>query len=111
MVGIEFTPSRGTSLGVEWELQELKDRLLYRQSIETARCLHEGVLRAVHDANIGSIHGIGFPAWTGGALRFIYSEPQRFFARAAELAQRHGARFAVSDELRATIERHEPRYD
>jgi 3-hydroxyacyl-CoA dehydrogenase / enoyl-CoA hydratase / 3-hydroxybutyryl-CoA epimerase len=69
------------------------------------------VLTAVHDANIGSIHGIGFPAWTGGALRFIYSEPERFFARAAELAQRHGPRFAVSDELRATIERHEPRYD
>jgi 3-hydroxyacyl-CoA dehydrogenase / enoyl-CoA hydratase / 3-hydroxybutyryl-CoA epimerase len=97
--------------GVAWQLQELKDRLLYRQSIETARCLHEGVLTAVHDANIGSIHGIGFPAWTGGALRFIYSEPERFFARAAELAQRHGPRFAVSDELRATIERHEPRYD
>jgi 3-hydroxyacyl-CoA dehydrogenase / enoyl-CoA hydratase / 3-hydroxybutyryl-CoA epimerase len=97
--------------GVAWQLQELKDRLLYRQSIETARCLHEGVLTAVHDANIGSIHGIGFPAWTGGALRFIYSEPQRFFARAAELARRHGQHFAVSDELRATIERHEPRYD
>jgi 3-hydroxyacyl-CoA dehydrogenase / enoyl-CoA hydratase / 3-hydroxybutyryl-CoA epimerase len=97
--------------GVAWQLQELKDRLLYRQSIETARCLHEGVLTAVHDANIGSIHGIGFPAWTGGALRFIYSEPQRFFARAAELARRHGQHFAVSDELRATIESHEPRYD
>ena len=41
--------------------QELKDRLLYRQAIETARCLEENVLTTVHDANIGSIFGIGFP--------------------------------------------------
>jgi 3-hydroxyacyl-CoA dehydrogenase/enoyl-CoA hydratase/3-hydroxybutyryl-CoA epimerase len=68
------------------------------------------VLTTVHDANVGSIQGIGFPAWTGGALRFIYSDPARFFARAAELARRHGERFAPSDAVRATIERHEPRY-
>ncbi|MDB5861507.1 MAG: enoyl-CoA hydratase/isomerase family protein, partial [Ramlibacter sp.] len=57
---------------VTWELQDLKDRLLYRQSVETARCLAEGVLTSVHDANIGSIFGIGFPGWTGGAMQFIY---------------------------------------
>ena len=55
--------------GGAWDMQALKDRLLYRQAIETTRCL-EGVLTSVHDANIGSIFGIGFPAWTGGALQF-----------------------------------------
>jgi 3-hydroxyacyl-CoA dehydrogenase / enoyl-CoA hydratase / 3-hydroxybutyryl-CoA epimerase len=97
--------------GVEWNLQELKDRILYRQAIETARCLHESVLTSVHDANIGSVYGIGFPAWTGGALRFIYSDSQRFYARAAELARHHGPRFDVSADVRATVERHEPQYD
>ena len=29
-----------------------------------SRCLDEGVLRSVPDANIGSIFGIGFPPWT-----------------------------------------------
>ena len=66
------------------DIEELKQRLLYRQSIETARCLAEGVLTSVHDANIGSIFGIGFPAWTGGAMQFIASEGrERFFANAA----------------------------
>jgi 3-hydroxyacyl-CoA dehydrogenase/enoyl-CoA hydratase/3-hydroxybutyryl-CoA epimerase len=89
------------------DLAEMKDRLLYRQSIETARCLAEGVLTSAHDANIGSILGIGFPAWTGGALQFIYSEGvDRFTARAAELAARHGPRFALADDVRATIDRH-----
>ncbi|HZN48201.1 MAG TPA: 3-hydroxyacyl-CoA dehydrogenase NAD-binding domain-containing protein, partial [Ramlibacter sp.] len=56
--------------GAAWDLQELKDRLLYRQAVETARCLSEGVLTSVHDANVGSIFGIGFPGWTGGAMQF-----------------------------------------
>ncbi len=86
------------------DVGELKQRLLYRQSIETARCLAEGVLRSVAEANIGSIFGIGFPAWTGGAIQFIASEGRdRFLANAAALAARHGERFAVSDQVRAAL--------
>ena len=82
---------------VSADVDELKQRLLYRQSIETARCLAEGVLTSVAEANIGSIHGIGFPAWTGGAMQFIASEGrERFIANAAALAARHGDRFLVS---------------
>jgi 3-hydroxyacyl-CoA dehydrogenase/enoyl-CoA hydratase/3-hydroxybutyryl-CoA epimerase len=93
----------------ETDIAELKDRLLYRQSIETARCLAEGVLGSVHEANIGSIFGIGFPAWTGGAMQFIASEGRaRFEARADALAARHGERFALTPEVRATIARHVP---
>jgi 3-hydroxyacyl-CoA dehydrogenase/enoyl-CoA hydratase/3-hydroxybutyryl-CoA epimerase len=96
---------------VEWSIDELKDRLLYRQAVETARCLHEGVLRTVHDANVGSIFGIGFPAWTGGALQFVYGMGvERFAARANELAQRHGAGFALDDAVLATLRSHQPRY-
>ena len=82
----------------------LSRRFLYRQSIETARCLAEGVLSSAHEANIGSIFGIGFPAWTGGAIQFIASEGrERFLARADELADRYGERFALSPEVRAAI--------
>ncbi len=80
---------------IDVDIEELKDRLLYRQAIETARCLEEGVLTAVHDANIGSIFGIGFPAWTGGALQFInHVGLRRFVERAESLAKKHGPRFA-----------------
>ena len=90
--------------GVQAEIAELKQRLLYRQSIETVRCLAEGVLTSVHEANIGSIFGIGFPAWTGGAMQFIASEGRdRFLANADALADRHGERFAVSPRVRAAI--------
>jgi 3-hydroxyacyl-CoA dehydrogenase/enoyl-CoA hydratase/3-hydroxybutyryl-CoA epimerase len=86
---------------VKWDIEELKDRILYRQAIETARCLEEGVLTAVHDGNIGSIFGIGFPAWTGGALQFInYVGTAKFVARADALAQKYGERFAPPKLLR-----------
>jgi 3-hydroxyacyl-CoA dehydrogenase/enoyl-CoA hydratase/3-hydroxybutyryl-CoA epimerase len=84
--------------------EPLRRRFLYRQSIETARCLAEGVLRSVPEANIGSIFGIGFPAWTGGALQFIASEGREtFLERADQLAATFGERFALAPQVRATI--------
>ncbi|MES3003971.1 MAG: 3-hydroxyacyl-CoA dehydrogenase NAD-binding domain-containing protein [Pseudomonadota bacterium] len=97
--------------GAAWDMQELKDRLLYRQAIETARCLSEGVLTTVHDANIGSIFGIGFPGWTGGAMQFIYGMGiDAFMARAAKLAEKFGPGFTVTAEAREAIGKHQPRY-
>ena len=94
-----------------WTLTDLKDRLLYRQAIETARCLQEGVLTSVHEANIGSVFGIGFPAWTGGALQFIYGLGIDHFAkRCDELAGEFGDGFEVSDEVKACLKRHQPEW-
>ena len=94
-----------------WDITDLKDRLLYRQAVETARCLAEGVLTSVHDANIGSIFGIGFPAWTGGAMQFIYGMGiEAFEARAAELAAKFGKGFALGDEVKAAIRDYQPKY-
>ena len=97
--------------GLAWDLQDLKDRLLYRQAIETARCLAEGVLTTVHDANVGSIFGIGFPAWTGGALQFIYGTGlQTFLHRAEVLASRYGAGFQLSPAVKDALRRHAPQW-
>ncbi len=94
-----------------WTIEDLKDRLLYRQAVETARCLAENVLTTVHDANVGSIFGIGFPAWTGGAMQFIYGMGLDAFARRAEeLAAKYGPGFALTDDVKAAIARHQPVY-
>jgi 3-hydroxyacyl-CoA dehydrogenase/enoyl-CoA hydratase/3-hydroxybutyryl-CoA epimerase len=87
--------------GVSYDLEELKKRFLYRQAIETARCLEEGVLTTSHDANIGSIFGIGFPTWTGGALQYINSEGVADFVKNADaLAAKFGERFKVPQIVR-----------
>ncbi|MBD9481649.1 enoyl-CoA hydratase/isomerase family protein [Pseudomonas sp. PDM14] len=73
---------------------DVRDRILFIQAIETVRCVEEGVLKSVADANVGSIFGIGFAAWTGGALQFINQYGvQDFVARARYLAEQYGERF------------------
>jgi len=92
-------------------VQDIKDRFLFRQAIETARCLNEGVLKSVHEGNIGSIFGIGYPDWTGGALQFIYSMGVPNFAkRSQELALQYGLGFNVSQEVLETLEKYKPVY-
>ena len=72
------------------------DRLLFRQVVEALKCLQEGVLRTVPEGNIGSLMGIGAPAWTGGFIQFVNTYGlQRFIDRCAELAHRYGERFAA----------------
>jgi 3-hydroxyacyl-CoA dehydrogenase/enoyl-CoA hydratase/3-hydroxybutyryl-CoA epimerase len=85
----------------EAEFEELKERLLYRQSIESVRCFEEGVLTSVADANIGSIFGIGMAPWTGGVLQYInYVGVAEFVQRADALAAKHGDRFTPPQLLR-----------
>ena len=97
--------------GTAWDMHDLKDRLLYRQAVETARCLAENVLTSVHDANIGSVFGIGFPAWTGGAMQFIYGTGvDAFFTRAESLAGRYGPGFVLTSTVKATIRKYQPRW-
>ena len=97
--------------GLAWDMQDIKDRILYRQAIETARCLSENVLTTVHDANIGSIFGIGFPAWTGGAMQFIYgTDIDQFIRRADVLAGKFGTGFMLSDAVKDSIRSHRPVY-
>ncbi|MGI9162776.1 MAG: 3-hydroxyacyl-CoA dehydrogenase NAD-binding domain-containing protein [Mycobacterium sp.] len=77
-------------------LQDMIDRMLFAEALETQKCFDEGVITTTADANIGSIMGIGFPPWTGGAAQFVAGYPggrAAFVARAKELAARYGDRF------------------
>jgi 3-hydroxyacyl-CoA dehydrogenase/enoyl-CoA hydratase/3-hydroxybutyryl-CoA epimerase len=99
-------PGLRTELGAtdhDVSLAELSERMLFVESLETWKCVDEGVLTTVPDANIGSIFGIGFPPWTGGVLQYIdgYAGGKAgFVARADELAKKYGERFAVPESLR-----------
>ena len=76
--------------------QDIKDRLLFRQVIESLKCLESNVLRSADDGNIGSIMGIGAPVWTGGFIQFVNTYGlQRFVDRCGELADKYGERFSA----------------
>lgn len=93
---------------------DMKERMLFSEALDTVRCLDENVLTTVADANIGSIMGIGFPAWTGGVLQYINGYEgglPGFVARARELAATYGERFAPPASLVARAERGETFHD
>ncbi|MFI9202126.1 3-hydroxyacyl-CoA dehydrogenase NAD-binding domain-containing protein [Streptomyces sp. NPDC053048] len=89
---------------------DMKERMLFSEALDTVRCLEEGVLTSVADANIGSVLGIGFPGWTGGALQYVNGYEgglPGFVARARELEAAYGERFAPPALLVEKAERGE----
>jgi 3-hydroxyacyl-CoA dehydrogenase/enoyl-CoA hydratase/3-hydroxybutyryl-CoA epimerase len=85
-----------TKPGYRIPFEDMQERMLFSEALDTVRLVEEGVLTSVADANIGSIFGIGFPGWTGGVLQYINGYEgglPGFVARARELSARYGDRF------------------
>ena len=82
-------------------VRDLKDRFLFVQALEAARCMEENVVTDPREADVGSILGFGFAPFTGGVLSLIDGlGAKAFVARAEELAAVYGARFAPSAGLK-----------
>ncbi|RKH67815.1 3-hydroxyacyl-CoA dehydrogenase NAD-binding domain-containing protein [Corallococcus llansteffanensis] len=103
-----------TKPGYTIPFEDMKERMLFAEAIDTVRCFDEGVLRTVADANVGSILGIGFPAWTGGVVQYINgyegptgTGPRGFVLRARQLAERYGKHFLPPASLVAKAEKGE----
>ena len=64
-------PRRSRSPSEQIPFADVKDRMLFVEALETAKCFEEGVIESAAAANIGSIMGIGFPPITGGAAQFM----------------------------------------
>ena len=91
LAGLQKTKLDPDKIGV----QELKDRPLSVQALEAARCVEEGVITDVREADVGSILGFGFAPYSGGALSYIdMMGTKRFVELCKRLEKRHGARFA-----------------
>ena len=80
--------------------EEMIERMMFAQVLETVRCFQEGVMTSVADANIGSIFGWGFAPFKGGTLQYIndYGLPE-FVSRSRELAAKYGERFVPPKHL------------
>jgi 3-hydroxyacyl-CoA dehydrogenase / enoyl-CoA hydratase / 3-hydroxybutyryl-CoA epimerase len=83
------------------DIAELKHRLLVIQALETARCVEEGVITDVREADVGSILGFGFAPFSGGTLSYIdMMGSQSFVQLCRRLEKKHGARFKPSKLLK-----------
>ena len=79
--------------------QEMIDRLLFSQVIETLYCYEEGVLNTIIEANVGSIYGWGFPS--PGILEFINSFGiKNFIKRSSYLCKMYGNHFNLPSSFK-----------
>jgi 3-hydroxyacyl-CoA dehydrogenase/enoyl-CoA hydratase/3-hydroxybutyryl-CoA epimerase len=76
------------------DVAELKQRLLGIQALETVRCVAEGVITDVREADVGSILGFGFAPFTGGTISYVDGMGVKAFANlCSKFEKRYGARF------------------
>ena len=86
-------------------VEDQKQRLLYRQAVEVARCWEEGVIDDPREADVGAILAWGFAPWTGGPITMIdQTGLKAFVAQADDYAARYGDRFKVPQLLRDMAE-------
>ena len=92
-------------------VEDQKQRLLYRQAVEVARCWEEGVIDDPREADVGAILAWGFAPWTGGPITMIdQTGLKAFVAQADDYAARYGDRFKVPQLLRDMAARGETFY-
>ncbi len=88
------------------EIAEIVRRLRYVQSLESVRCLEEGVVTDPRDADVGSVLGWSFCPALGGAIGHIETVGlARFAAECQLLEEAYGERFRVPALLRDMAER------
>ncbi|MBL8490860.1 MAG: enoyl-CoA hydratase/isomerase family protein [Rhodocyclaceae bacterium] len=81
-------------------VEEIVERLVAIQSVETVRCLEEKVLRSPIDADVGAILGWGYPPFRGGPIGWIHTVGiGEFVATCNRLAERNGDRFRAPSRL------------
>jgi 3-hydroxyacyl-CoA dehydrogenase / enoyl-CoA hydratase / 3-hydroxybutyryl-CoA epimerase len=78
-----------------YSFEELKERLLLIQALETARCFEEHVLTDVREADLGAILGFGFAPFTGGPLSYIDTMGSKaFLGKCLAYSRKYGDRYA-----------------
>lgn len=87
----------------DYDRRRMQERFLYTQVIEAGWCLQEDVIKSRAAANLGSVYGWGFPAHTGGVIRYVYTYGlEKFIERCAFFQERYGQRFRMPGYFKNT---------
>ncbi|WP_422039758.1 3-hydroxyacyl-CoA dehydrogenase NAD-binding domain-containing protein [Roseibium sp.] len=94
-----------------FNIEELKQRLLVMQALETARIFEERCLTDVREADVGSILGFGFAPYSGGTLSYIdMMGTPAFVDICKKFTRKWGPRFKPNKLLRDMAKENETFY-
>lgn len=87
------------------EVDEVVQRLMHVQSLETIHAIDEGIAEDAMEIDLASVLGWSYPAWRGGVLAHVDDTGlKEFVGQCDVLAERHGRRFLSPDSLRRRAE-------
>jgi len=78
---------------------EIRDRCILTMVNEAAKCLEEGVVENARYLDMAMIMGAGFPAFSGGVLRYADNRGIDEVVKRLQEFSKHGSRFEVSKLL------------
>ena len=86
--------------------KEIIERFLFAQVLEACWCMQEKVIASIPAANLGSIHGWGFPAFKGGVIQYVEDYGYEAFRDRCKIFQkRYGQRFKMPTYLKKIFEK------
>lgn len=85
-------------------LEDIKNRLMNIQLVETMKCFEEGVLNTAHEGDVASILGWGFPPETGGIVSNCHKlGNEKLLEELNKMSIRWGERFSAPKILKTLI--------
>lgn len=81
--------------------QEIRDRMMVAMCLEAARCLEDGIVASPVEVDMGLILGLGFPAFRGGALRYVDTIGIARFCALADRFRDLGSLYYPTEKMRA----------
>ena len=84
----------------DFSAAEIVERMMVALCLETARCLEDGVVETAIEADMGLVLGLGFPAFRGGALRYVDSIGVAEFCAIADKYEQLGEIYHPTAKMR-----------
>ena len=91
----------GISGTVELTDDDIIARMMIPMATELMRCIEEGIVESVAEADMALVYGTGFPPFRGGVFRWIDSLGAQVFSEMAAKFADLGALYQAPDSLKA----------
>ena len=89
------------STQVEFDADEILDRLMIPLCIETARCVEDNIVSSAAEADMGLVYGVGFPPFRGGALHYVDKIGLAAFCDRADRYKNLGPLYHPTENMRS----------
>lgn len=91
----------GITGAVELSDEDIIARMMIPMATELMRCVEEGIVETVAEADMALVYGTGFPPFRGGLFRWIDSMGAQAFSEMAAKFADLGALYAAPESLKA----------